>query len=126
MADVHVDRLALIEHRVSEFAEHMREVRGSMATLVALNERQTHILDKMAAVANRVEDHELRLRDVEKYQPALRETRTWIISGMSIVGAAIITFALNAVVLPPPSQRHIAVQPPIYSPPPEARQLLPR
>jgi hypothetical protein len=88
-----VDRLGLIEME-------MREVRQSLVDLVRLSERQTSTLDRLAMLGDQVRDHEARLREVEKYQPGLRETRTWVIGASAAAASAILTFALNFAMLP--------------------------
>ena len=87
--------LALIERQLEGFAVEMRELRASPSQLVALGERQTALLDRMTLVAAQVADHETRLREVEKHQPGLRETRTWLISAGMALASAAFTVALT-------------------------------
>lgn len=88
------ESLLLIEHQIKEFAARLLEVSTEMKTLVILNERQTAILEKVTGLATTANDHEGRLREIEKHQPGLRETRGWVIAA----GSAVISAACAALV----------------------------
>lgn len=95
MSEASDAHLALIQRQLDGFGAEMRELRASTSQLVALGERQTALLDRMTQVANQVADHETRLREVEKHQPGLRETRTWLISAGMALASAAFTVALT-------------------------------
>lgn len=89
------ENISLLAHQVKTLDDRLLEVSREMKTLILLNERQTAILEKVAGLDNRMADHEQRLREVEKYQPGLREARGWLVALISMACAAVVSLVIT-------------------------------
>lgn len=82
------DQTPLIEHQIRELGEQVRELNRLMRPISQTLER----VDGLRLVAT---DHEKRLREVEKYQPGLRETRTWVVAWAAALVTALASYSIN-------------------------------
>jgi hypothetical protein len=74
--------------RLDAIERDLREVRGALTQIVTLLERVTNL-------GRVVEDHETRLRTVEKHQPSLLEMRSWIIAGIAAGGSGLVSYLIS-------------------------------
>lgn len=89
---------ALVMFRIEQLASDLHKVNESLVMLVTLSERQTALLDKLSHIGGQVEDHELRIRALEKtalevteVRGQAKETRSWIVGGVAAALSALAT-----------------------------------
>lgn len=89
---------ALVMFRIETLAKDLHKVNESLVMLVTLSERQTALLDKLTHVGGLVEDHEARIRVLERVTPEVagaleqaKETRSWVVGGVAAALSSLAT-----------------------------------
>jgi len=81
--DVIEYRLGTLEASVTEIKSAVSSIDKSLQKLTSLEERHQETRDALNRAFTQIEDHEVRIRHVEKSEPITRLVRNWIIAGMT-------------------------------------------
>lgn len=90
-------RVATLEGAVSKIERAVSSIAESMQALVRLEERHTQTQAGLGRCFKEVEDHENRLRELEKSEPLQRLTTKWVIGGVVTIITLIITALVGLV-----------------------------
>lgn len=97
-------RIANLEGAVGEIKQAVRSIDSSLQTLARLEVHHTDTRDSLGRAFADIEDHESRLRLLEKDAPTMRLVRGWvvacIIGTVSIVGVAVLNFVVSGGIAP--------------------------
>jgi chromosome segregation ATPase len=92
--DVIEYRLGTLEASVTEIKSAVSSIDKSLQKLTSLEERHQETRNALNRAFTQIEDHEFRLRHVEKEAPVTKLVRNWIIAGVTgIIGMAAIALA---------------------------------
>ena len=81
--DVIEYRLGTLEASVTEIKSAVSSIDKSLQKLTSLEERHQETRDALNRAFTQIEDHEVRIRHVEKNEPVTRLVRNWIIAGIT-------------------------------------------
>jgi len=81
--DVIEYRLGTLEASVTEIKSAVSSIDKSLQKLTSLEERHQETRDALNRAFTQIEDHEVRIRHVEKEAPVTKLVRNWIIAGIT-------------------------------------------
>jgi len=81
--DVIECRLGTLEASVTEIKSAVSSIDKSLQKLTSLEERHQETRDALNRAFTQIEDHEVRIRHVEKEAPVTKLVRNWIIAGIT-------------------------------------------
>ena len=81
--DVIEYRLGTLEASVTEIKSAVSSIDKSLQKLTSLEERHQETRDALHRAFTQIEDHEVRIRHVEKEAPVTKLVRNWIIAGIT-------------------------------------------
>ena len=99
------ERIIILERRVDDVKstvtrmdDKLDNITDALASLVRIEERQINANEKLNNGALKFDDHEARIRNVEKEIPPLVESRKWrtmaMLAGLGMVAAAVVKLVL--------------------------------
>ena len=80
---------------VDELKAGLSDVNRTLQTLVRVEARQADQAEALARAFKGIDGHEKRIQLIEVTQPALTETRNWVVGGMVVLVGAMIWGALT-------------------------------
>lgn len=97
------DALSRVEARwdkdISEIKDSMRRMSDAMVTLARIEERQSQDRDHIGRLFNLSDDHEKRLKDLEKAEPAQKRTTAWVDKAVSHIVMLVLATIVSTVVV---------------------------
>lgn len=83
MTDVRDHRLEAVERDMGEIKQAIQGIAGSLQTLARLEERHQETRDSLSRAFGQIEDHEQRIRHIERDIPVTKLVRNWVIAAMT-------------------------------------------
>lgn len=93
-------RVATLEGAVGKIERAVSSIAESMQALVRLEERHAQTQASVERCFKEIEDHEHRLRELEKSEPLQKLTTRWVIGGVVTIITLIITALVGLVGVP--------------------------